>query len=532
MAATTPHVTSHFLDQDEITFLKVSRRLIPRYLYRTYSARSRGFNNAAGFLSGASTAFPTITNSRVFNVPKRLARWEISQHLTWGMDHASHWISFTSSLLFALKMAQHLQEHFQDADVSICVIDTSALETEDIFPIRALFEVYNMPWTLASERDCHDEEYLAYDRLDTTAGTAVISMKRLLDHGLANYFPELFFQSEPAMLPIGAHVVALRTLNFATAALMTKEDLRMAETLAGTFAGVCVKPLVMAFLSLRLRYRNDEIFIFWVSQRFLDPRVLYNGITPDNTLIGSQAPELVQFINLISDRTCQLQALRLRYVTPKHYFFLLRYLKSFNRCHQYLKTWLATSETSQCATEVGEVFKRSMFHLREFAIAARISKRHWGTVEELKFRSALFAPYGYPMMCLRLTDHTASELQAILDSHNRDYVHQEFFEMVNTWRKWLRDFTETWSTPEQEKVFSKAALNRHAAENFFYANSPWTGYSTGDRVKGITMNTMTLVRREGEVITAPRGLPYRLTLANARGMTEEEDRFLQQQKKQ
>ena len=465
-----------------------------------------------------------------------------------GMDNASHWISFTSSLLFALKTAQHIQEHLQDADFSICVINTSALETEDIFPIRALFEVYNMPWTLASERDCHDEEYLAYDRLDTTASTAVISMKRLLDHGLANYFPELFSQSEPAMLPIGAHVVALRTLNFATATPVTNENLRMAEALAGTFAGVCVKPLVIAFLSLRLRYRNDEIFILWVSQRFLgmshrissreefltstDPRVLYNGTTPDNTPIGSQAPELVQFRNLISDRACQLQALRLRYVTPMHYFFLLHYLKSFDRCHQHLKIWLATSGTSQCATEVGEVFKRSMFHLREFAIAARTSKRHWGTVEELKFRSALFAPYGYPMMCLRLIDDTASELQDILDSHNGAYVQQEFFEMVKTWRKWLRDFTETWSTPELEKVFSKAALNRHAAENFFYPNSPWTGYSTGDRVNGITMNTMTLVRREGEVITAPRGLPYRLTLANARGMTEEEDRFLQQQKKQ
>ena len=170
-------------------------------------------------------AFPTIVNSNIFNVPKRLARFEISQHLTWGKTHASHWISFTSSLLFALKLAQHLQEHLEDADVSICVIDTSALETEDIFPVRALFEVYNMPWTLASERDCHDEEYLAYDKLETNASTAVISMKRLLDNGLANFVPELFFSNEPALLPIGAHVVALRRLNFATVTPMTKEDL-------------------------------------------------------------------------------------------------------------------------------------------------------------------------------------------------------------------------------------------------------------------------------------------------------------------
>ena len=263
--------------------------------------------------------------------------------------------------------------------------------------------------------------------------------------------------------------------------------------------------------------------------------MLYNGITPDNTSIGASprhALELSQFRNLISDRICQLQALRLRYVTPKHYFFLLHYLKSFERSHQYLRSWLATGGTNQCVIEIGEAFKRSMFYLREFAIAARTSKRHWGTIEELKFRTSLFASYGYPMMCLRLIDDTASEVQAILDSNSRDDVNKEFHKMVKAWRKWLRDFTEAWSTPAQEKVFVKAALSRNAAEKFFYANSPWTKYSKGDRMKGLTTNTLTLTRREGEVMTAPRGLPYRLTCANARAMTEEEANLLQRHSQQ
>ena len=263
--------------------------------------------------------------------------------------------------------------------------------------------------------------------------------------------------------------------------------------------------------------------------------MLYNGTTPDNTSIGSSprhAPELGQFRNLISDRTCQLQALRLRYVTPKHYFFLLHYLKSFERSHQYLRSWLATRGTNECAMEIGEVFKRSMFYLREFAIAARTSKRHWGTIEELKFRNFLLASYGYPMMCLRLIDDTATEVQNILNSDSRDDVNKEFHEMIKAWRNWLRDFTEAWSTPEQEKVFEKAALSRDAAEKFFYANSPWTKYSKGDRIKGLTTNTLTLTRREGEVMTAPRGLPYRLTCANARAMTEGEINLLQKRSQQ
>jgi hypothetical protein len=193
---------------------------------------------------------------------------------------------------------------------------------------------------------------------------------------------------------------------------------------------------------------------------------------------------------------------------------------------------LATGGTNQCVIEIGEAFKRSMFYLREFAIAARTSKRHWGTIEELKFRTSLFASYGYPMMCLRLIDDTASEVQAILDSNSRDDVNKEFHKMVKAWRKWLRDFTEAWSTPAQEKVFVKAALSRNAAEKFFYANSPWTKYSKGDRMKGLTTNTLTLTRREGEVMTAPRGLPYRLTCANARAMTEEEANLLQRHSQQ
>ena len=521
--------------------LEESRRLIPRYLYRTYSARSQGFNNPAGFISQASFVFPKAGNPILYNVPKGLARWEISRHLLWDENLASHWISFTSSLLFALKIAQYRHEVLQEEDVEICIVDTLALETEDVFSTQALFEVYGMPRTLRSEYDCHDEEYLAYNRFTTTAGTAVTSMNRLLHHGLADYYPELFLKGGPAMLPIGACIVALRTLNFATAKPITKAVVATVEALAASFGGVCLKPLVMAFLALRLRYRNDENFISWVTKRFLgmpyktsilvdhltftDPRVLYNGINPDNTPIGSPAPELLQFKNLISDRTSQLQALRLRYVTPKHYFFLLHYLLSFDCCRQDLRTWLAEDEKSQCTTEVSEVFRNSKFHLREFAIAARTSKRHRNAGQSSDLQDVLFAFNGYETLFMRLIDDTCSKLESILDFHSRVDVHDKFLSMMHAWKKWAREFTTLWSTPEQEMAFYIASLSRDAAEDFFHDNSPWSSQLSGELVEKSTMN---LIRREGEVITAPRGLPYRLTLKNARAMTDYEERLVNQ----
>lgn len=239
---------------------------MPRYLYGTYSTSSQGRNEAPNFVSGAQMCGTLSTTTRLRHSPVKDIRLAISQHQLWHSNEPSPFISLTSSLMFALQLAIHRQDHLGKQDVTICVMDTRDLHHQDIFPVRALFEAYNVRWPVRAKRHCYETEYLVFGRLDAGHCTATTTLSDLQRLGLLDIYPE--FHDAASKRFIGARVGQSRQLNFESPQLMTLPHLRVIERLARSFNGLCDRFLFLALSSLRRRHHKDSNLLFWATEVF------------------------------------------------------------------------------------------------------------------------------------------------------------------------------------------------------------------------------------------------------------------------
>lgn len=181
----------------------------------------------------------------------------IEHHLRWSRE-TTEFISWTSSLLWALQYAVRKRAKRKDQDISICVLDIQQAPVQlSIYPVPTLLCVYGIP---SQGRDYYHAEYLAHSMIEVSGRSlSVISFKGLIAGGLFEFLPELDDK-------IGRHLLAkrvtqLRSEYFTHPRKVSPGELHVAKRLAAGFGSSWILPMSLAFLSLRLREKEDESFL-------------------------------------------------------------------------------------------------------------------------------------------------------------------------------------------------------------------------------------------------------------------------------
>lgn len=190
----------------------------------------------------------------------------IERHLTWSRE-PTEFISWTSSLLWALQHAARKRARWNDQNISICVLDIQRAPVQlSVYPVPTLLCVYGIP---SRGRDFH-AEYLAHSIVGVSGRSiSVISFKALIFGGLFELLPELDDKSGSVFL--AKRVTQLRIAYFTHTCKVSPRELLVVKRLAAGFGNDWILPMSLAFLSLRLRERKDEGFL-----RLIAP-VAYSG---------------------------------------------------------------------------------------------------------------------------------------------------------------------------------------------------------------------------------------------------------------
>lgn len=191
----------------------------------------------------------------------------IEHHLLWSREN-TEFISWTSSLLWALQYAVRKRAKWRDHNVSICVLDIQQAPVQlSIYPVPTLLSVYGIP---SQGRDYYHAEYLAHSLVEVSGGSlGVVSFNALIAGGLFELLPEL--DDEIGRVLLAKRVAQLRSAYFAHPRKVLSRELHVVKRLAVGFGSDWILPMSLAFLSLRLRERKDEDFL-----RLIAPLV-YSG---------------------------------------------------------------------------------------------------------------------------------------------------------------------------------------------------------------------------------------------------------------
>lgn len=185
------------------------------------------------------------------------AKFMIETHILWSRE-PTEFISWTSSLLWALQHAVRKRAKCKDQNVSICVLDIQRAPVQlSIYPVPNLLCVYGIS---SRGRDFYHAEYLAHSIVEVSGRSlGVISFNALISGGLFELLPELDDKSGRVFL--AKRVNQLRSIYFTQPCKVSPRELLVVKRLAAGFGSDWILPMSLAFLSLRLRERKDEYFL-------------------------------------------------------------------------------------------------------------------------------------------------------------------------------------------------------------------------------------------------------------------------------
>lgn len=181
----------------------------------------------------------------------------IEHHLLWSRK-PTEFISWTSSLLWALQYAVRKQANWKDQNIGICVLDIQQASVQlSIYPVPILLSVYDIP---SRGRDHYHAEYLAHSMVKVSGRSlSVIAFKDLIGDGLFELLPEL--DDKIGRVLLAKRVTQLRSAYFTHPCKVSSRELQVVKRLAAGFGSDWILPMSLAFLSLRLRERKDEGFL-------------------------------------------------------------------------------------------------------------------------------------------------------------------------------------------------------------------------------------------------------------------------------
>lgn len=178
----------------------------------------------------------------------------IENHLLWGRE-PTEFISWTSSLLWALQYAVRKRAKWNEKNISICVLDIQQAPMQlSIYPVPKLLCVYGIP---SRTREYYQAEYLAHSVVEVSGRClSAIPFKALISGGLFELLPEL--DDKVGRVLLAKRVTQLRSAYFTHPCKISPKELLVVKRLAAGFGSNWILPISLAFLSVRLRERNDD----------------------------------------------------------------------------------------------------------------------------------------------------------------------------------------------------------------------------------------------------------------------------------
>ncbi|KAK4692504.1 hypothetical protein P7C71_g4717, partial [Lecanoromycetidae sp. Uapishka_2] len=258
-----------------------------------------GINNTTTFASAAAKAGKAHAIWK--DIPYEECRTALRKHFEWVHFHSSEFISWTSSLLYALQYAVRKTRNRRypnavssETYINICLLDTHAAKMK-AYAASDLIGVYKL-----SGDDFHDEyhtnEYTAHGQLDVRNCSSTVTLEKLRTDGLFELVPELDEKGEKHYLFL--RVQYLRQTLFSNPSAITNAEGQTAMRVASLFRKQYALPAMIALLSLRLRRPEDAEFVRLVQEVGVPLR---DCLTPyrDTELSVQSAPEVVNFGDLM-----------------------------------------------------------------------------------------------------------------------------------------------------------------------------------------------------------------------------------------
>ena len=233
---------------------------IPRYLYRVYSVKlgqSNGHNSDIGFASAASR--DNRCHPSLAKMEYDIAQTKLRKHLNWAIYPDDEFISWTSSLIWALQFAIRKTQKSAEHELKVCVLDTTRFSTGTFLPALQLIQTYG----LSAFKDCmvpyHSTEYLVHGSLNVRNCSRTVSLACLRENGLFDLMPELENESWKQYLFL--RVQNLRQTLASTVIPFCQGTFHNALRVASSFGDEWTMSMMMALLALRGKFQSSEVFL-------------------------------------------------------------------------------------------------------------------------------------------------------------------------------------------------------------------------------------------------------------------------------
>ena len=199
----------------------------------------------------------TYTNN-LSDIERQHAKQMLENHLLWSGSADDQFISWTSSLLWALQHA--IRKDFQgDIDVQICVLDSSKIEKGSFFSALDLLRIYRVPDEGKLARRYYNTEYLYHGGLFVHDSSSTVSFNLLREYGLFSLLSEL---DDPRYKHLLCRTVEyLRVTMVSIPRPVAPIEGRTALQLSSLFGKEFIMPVMVALLSLRRRAPDDADFL-------------------------------------------------------------------------------------------------------------------------------------------------------------------------------------------------------------------------------------------------------------------------------
>lgn len=182
----------------------------------------------------------------------------LENHLLWKSLPSDQFISWTGSILWALQHA--IRKDLQgDADVQICMLDTSKIEKCSFFAASDLLKIYRVSDEGKLAHRYYNAEYLYHGGLLVHNSSSTVSLNLLREYGLSSLLPELDDSRLKSFLC--KTVESLRYTMVSVPRPVAPIEGRTALQIASLFEKEFTMPVMVALLSLRRRASDDGYFL-------------------------------------------------------------------------------------------------------------------------------------------------------------------------------------------------------------------------------------------------------------------------------
>lgn len=260
---------------------------IPRYLFRVFTPKSRGETNRYWTKSkdardGGDECSVDILARDDYRVADML-----NSHLRWWPCHDDNFVSWTSSLLFALQYVFYLRNSPRDGstfdEIKICIIDTTCFRKGVFLRDKDLIKAYHSfgmgpkelgdLWNLRSKKhryfagSYYFGEYLSQGALRIEDKCDIVSAQALINHGLFDLQPEFEKSARGGttshLPPWANEVIRLREVFYerGPVARVHQQELQAAISIAQLFAPHWRLPVAANFIALFPRRDNDKAIL-------------------------------------------------------------------------------------------------------------------------------------------------------------------------------------------------------------------------------------------------------------------------------